>query len=358
MILKPYVLLTGLILFALTGKSQSISDAQALEAGHAIEKATSSGDVYLIDHFLFPDSLLGRIRQKSQFLKEPGNLVAFKSTFTANFFNGRFGQQLLTNIHNGNYRLLREYDDKGTKHLVFRLFGDGGLNYHEFILVRVGDSVRGGDLYTFSIDEWVSSQIARLSDMIGQSASFADDVAVIQKMNAQTSKQDYAGVKQSYDELDNKYKQQKFIRQIYIQACHHINLDLYEKALTDYSVSFPDATGCYLLMIDLYYLKKDYEKELLVINKLDKVVGGDPILDLFRGNLYSLMNKQAEALSCFEKVYLYDPTLRVNVLKLAAQYAAAGQKDKARKIIIAYMQTPGYHTGDLNTLYDDYPDLK
>ena len=327
MILKSYVLLAGLVLFALIGKTQSITDAQALDAGHAIETATNNGDVYAAEHFLFPDSLLENIRQKSQFLKEPGNLASFRSAFISSFFNGSFGRQLMANIHNGNYRLMREYDLKGRKHLVFRLFGDGGLNYHDFLLVRVGDSIKAGDLHTFSLDEWVSSQIARLTDMIGKSSNFNDDVAIIQKMNAQTSKQDYAGVKQTYDQLDQKYKQQKFIQSIYIQACHHIDLTLYEKALTDYSLSFPDATSCYLLMIDLYYLKKDYDKELEVVNKLDKVVGGDPILDLFRGNIYSLMNKPAQALVCYENVYRYDPTLKVNVLKLAAQYAAADQKE-------------------------------
>jgi len=351
-------LLAGLSLLALAGKTQPITDAQALEAGKALETAANNGDVYPIDHFLYPDSLLENIRQKSRFLKDPGNLDAFRSSFLPSFFNGKFGRQLEANIHDGNYRLMREYDDKGAKHIVFRLFGDGGLNYHDFTLVRVGDSIKAGDLYTYTTDESIASQIARLSDMLGQSSNFEGDAAVIQRMTAALNKQDYAGIKQTYDQLDNKYKQNKIIRMLYIQACHHIDLDLYEKALTAYSVSFPDATSCYLLMIDLYYLRKDYEKELAVIDKLDKVVGGDPVLDVFRGNVYSLMHKLAEALTCYENVYRYDPTLKINVLKLIGGYAAAGQKDKAKNIIAAYMQTSAYHTGDLNTVYDQYPELK
>jgi hypothetical protein len=358
MMFKSYFLLAGLILPAPAAKTQTITDAEALDAGHAIEKATNSGNPNPIDHFLFPDSLLENIRQQSEFLREPGNLAAFRASFVPSFFSGRFGQQLMANIHNGNYRLMREYDERGTKHLLFRLFGDGGLNYHDFKLVRVGDSIRAGDLYTYSLDEWTSSQIARLSDMVGRSSTFADDAAVIGRMTQQLNRQDYAGVRQSYDQLNKKYKQNKFIQMLYIQASHHIDLGLYEKALADYSVNFPDATSCYLLMLDLYYLKKDYEKGLVVVDKLNKVVGGDTLLEYFRGNLYVLMNKSAAALVCYENVYRYDPTLKINVLKLAAMYAEAGQKDKARKIIIAYMSTPAYHIGDLNTLYENYPDLR
>jgi tetratricopeptide (TPR) repeat protein len=358
MILKSYVLLAGLVLFALAGKTQPITDAQALGAGHVIETATNSGNPYPIDHFLFPDSLLDNIRQKSDFLKDPGNLASFRASFVPSFFSGKFGKQLMASIHNGNYQLLREYDDKGTKHLIFRMFGDGGLNYHNFKLVRVGDSIKAGDLYTYSFDEWTSSQIARLTDIIGRSSTYLEDGAAFQKMTGQMNRQDYAGVKQTYDQLGKKYQQEKFIQLQYIQACHHIDLGLYEKMLTDYSANFPDAASCYLLLLDLYYSKKDYIKTLVDIDKLDKVVGGDPFLDYFRGSVYSLMNKPAEALRCIEKVYRYDPSLKITVIRLATLYAAAGEKDKARKVIIAYMDTPGYQIGDLNTVYDEYPDLR
>lgn len=358
MILKPYVLLVALVVFALAGKTQPITDAQALDAGHAIETATNSGNPYPIDHFLFPDSLLENIRQKSELLKGPGNLPAFKSTFFPSFFNGKFGLQIMANTHNGNYQLLREYDDKGTKHLVFRMFGDGGLNYHDFKLVRVGDSIKAGDLYTYSFDEWTSSQIARLTDIMGASDNYKEEGAAFQKMTAQINRQDYTDAKQTYDQLPKKYQQNKFVLLLYIQACHHIDLGLYEKVLTDYSASFPDASSCYLLLLDLYYSKKEYDKALADIDKLDKVVGGDPLLNFFRGNVYALMGKNTEAIGCYEKVYAYNPTLKLNVLRLVGRYGATGQTDKGRKIIATYMDTPGYHIGDFNELYDDYPNLR
>jgi len=177
-------------------------------------------------------------------------------------------------------------------------------------------------------------------------------------MTAQLNKQDYSGVKQTYDQLEKKYQQNRFIQMIYIQACHHLDLALYEKALTDYSHNFPDATSCYLQLLDLYYSKKEYNLALVDIDKLDKAVGGDPFLDYYRGNVYALMNRPADAIASYEKVYRYDQTLKANVLKLVSAYAAANEPEKAKKVIAAYMQTPGYRIGDLNTFYDDYPDLR
>jgi predicted Zn-dependent protease len=272
--------------------------------------------------------------------------------------NGDFARQILASIRNGNYTLLREFDDHGTKHLLFRMFGDGGLNYHDYKLVRVGDSIKAGDFYTYSLDEWTSTQIARLTDIMGQSNNISEDAQNIEKMTQEMNRQDYAAVKRSYDQLDKKYQHSKGVQLLYIHACYHIDLGLYQKALEDYAATFPDAASSYLMMLDLYYMQKEYAKGISAIDKLDKVIGGDPLLDYYRGNIYNLMNKQAEATACYEKVYRYDPTLKANVLKLAGQYAASNEKEKAQKIIAAYMQTPAYHIGDLNALYEQYPGLK
>lgn len=172
------------------------------------------------------------------------------------------------------------------------------------------------------------------------------------------NRQDYAAAKQSYELLDKKYKNSKAVQLLYIHACEHIDLKLYQKALEGYAMTFPDAASSYLMMLDLYYMQKEYEKGIDAVNKLDKVVDSDPFLDYYRGNIYTLMNKPAEAIACYEKVYKYDPTLKINVLKLIGEYAAMGQKEEAQKVIAAYMQTPAYHTGDLNTVYDRYPGLK
>jgi len=358
MILKTYFLLAATALCTLAARSQPITDAQALAAGHALETAINTGNSFVIDHFLYPDSLLERIRQKSKMLKDAEFLKGFKSSFIPTLSKGSISKQVLMATHNGSYRLLREYDKGGRKHLLFRMFGDGGLSYHDFILVRAGDSVKAADLYTYVSDEWVSSSVARITDMLGQGIDPVSDVGIIKKMTEDLSDARYMDVKSTYDSLVPGFKKNKSIMTIYIAACHHIDLGLYQAALEEYGKTFPDAASSYLMMLDLYYLQKEYDKGLACIDKLDEIIGGDALLDYFRGNIYLAMNKKPEAITCYEHVYRYDPTMKINVLRLCAMYAATNQSDKAKKVISEYMQTPGYHIGDLNPLYDEYPDLK
>lgn len=357
MIPKKYLLLAGLSLSNFIARCQPITDAQALAAGHAIEKATNSGDPSAVERFLDLDSLAERTRQKSRILKEPGAFDGFKSGFVPSF-KGNFGKQIQTSIHDGSYQLLREYDKDGKKHLLFRMFGYGGLNYHDYLLTRVGDSIKAADIYTFLTDSWTSGSIARLADMMGQSGDLEGDAGIIKKMGDEIRKADYTGAKSTYEAVAPEYKKTRSIQMMYITACHHIDLGLYEKALETYAATFPDAASSYLMMLDLFYLQKQYDKALVAIDKLDKIVGGDPLLDFFRGNAYALMGKKAESLGCYEKVYRYDPTLKINVIKLAAIYAESDQQNKAKKVIDAYMQTPAYHPGDLTALYDQHPELR
>ncbi|HEX3935234.1 MAG TPA: hypothetical protein VHW43_11185, partial [Puia sp.] len=230
MILKSYVMLAGLVLSALAGKTQPITDAQALDAGHALERATNNGNSYAIDYFLSVDSLLARIRQKSQFLQNPPAFEGFKSTYVPSLHSDNFGRQIQVNIHNGSYRLLREYDQGNEKHLLFRVFGDGGVNYHDYILTRVGDSIKAADLYSYITDSWTSSSIATIADVMGQSGNPLSDAGIIKKMGEQVRRADYTGAKSTYETLSPELKHDKSIQAIYISACQHIDLGAYEKA--------------------------------------------------------------------------------------------------------------------------------
>lgn len=346
----------ALWLMTATAQTRPITDAEALEAGHRIEVATNSGNAYQINHFLVPDSLLNRMRMYSIALKDTAFLVKFRQTFVPAIMN--YGDQIMAAKKGGNYRLLREFDDHGEKHLLFRMFGLGGLSYHDFILIRTGDTVRAADLYPFTSEEWLSRSMGGLTDMMNSSINSDGKTSVLLQLTQQFNKKDFAGVKDSYEHLEKMQQGDKVIEYVYVRACKHIDAKLYEQALNEYTTNFPEAGGAYLLMIDLYLLQKDGAKGLAVIDKLNKLVGGDPLLDFFRGSFYALSGDSTAALSCYERVYQYDPTLGVNVLRLARRYAAGNKIDKAKAIIAAYKQTPGYQEGDLDDLYAAYPALK
>jgi tetratricopeptide (TPR) repeat protein len=173
-----------------------------------------------------------------------------------------------------------------------------------------------------------------------------------------TKQKNYLGVKDIYDKLEQRYKDNKVVDFIYVRACYHIDQKLYQQALEDYSAKFPGAVGCRLMLADLYYMQKDYEKNIAINNQIDSLIGGDPFMDFMRGGAYRAAGKTAESLSYFEKVYRYDPSIQLNSVVLAKSYAEAGEKDKAKEVLAGYMKTPRYHEGDLDAFFTKNPDLK
>lgn len=357
MTFKTPLTILPLIFFAATATSQAITDEEALKTGHQIETTINSGNPAFMNYFMDPDHFIENVRQKSKAMKQAAFLRGFKETFVPTLH--RFGDQIAASVRGtGNYRLLKESDEKGVKHLFFRMFGSSGLNYYDFALVRVGDSIKASDVFLYTTDSWMSANTAELADLLMKSDDPEGAADMIVKMRKKLTAKDYDGIKQMYDNMDEKLKANKSLQLLYITACRQLDMTLYQHALEHYAFTFPDGGSAYLMMIDAYYLKKEYEKGMAALDKLDKVVGGDPFLDFYRAIFYLLWEKKPESKTYFENVYRYDPSITRNTVKLASIYAEAGETDKAKKVIEVYKKTETYQEKDLDALYLKYPDLK
>jgi len=51
-----------------------------------------------------------------------------------------------------------------------------------------------------------------------------------------------------------------------------------------------------------FFLREKYSKALNAIDSLDHIVGGDPLLNYYRGNIYSAMGQIDKSVVCFETV--------------------------------------------------------
>jgi uncharacterized protein HemY len=204
----------------------------------------------------------------------------------------------------------------------------------------------------------MSTNAAQLADVLMSPNDLDATEDSVEKMLKKMNDKDYAGVKELYDNMGDKLKANRTVQFTYISACRKLDPALYQQALEHYALMYPDGGSPYQLLIDVYYLKKEYEKGIADIDKLDKIVGGDPALDFFRAIFCLLLNKHAEALAYFENVYRYDPSITANTVKLAYLFAEAGEKEKAKKVIEGYKKTLTYRAEDLDALYRKYPDLK
>ena len=86
------------------------------------------------------------------------------------------------------------------------------------------------------------------------------------------------------------------------------------RAMDDFLKTYPNDGSANLISIDYYLLRKQYQKCLSSIDRLDQEVS-DPYLDLFRGNVYLEMDNTDKAKEFYERVLSKEPRNR-NVVQL------------------------------------------
>jgi tetratricopeptide (TPR) repeat protein len=350
-ILSAFVLRLG-------AQTAAVTDTAAMQLGRAIEKDDDVQRQNRLSHLLDQTSFISRMEVNCPPLKDTAFRRGFMETFPPSL--PRIGASISTAANGGSYRLLREYDSNGVKHLLFRVFGKHGLNYHDYSLIRVRDSIKATDVYLYTTGEYFSNTIATLvttADAPHDLAKESDELKAITRIRDDYTRHKYPEAKAVYDGLSAKLQDDKAIQIIYISIARSISDSLYEVALDHYQAVFPDAPNSYLLMIDLCYLRKNYQKGMEAVDRLDGLVR-DPILNLLRGNFLKLAGKSDESIAYYQKAYQYDPGFKVNTQTLIVTYAEIGRPDDARKIITEFKLQKGFLPEDLDGIYTAYPSLK
>ena len=271
----------------------------------------------------------------------------------------QFCDQVMAGCKNGSYKLLRMYDDNGKKHLLFRMFGDGGINYHDYSVVKINGQVKADDMYSYISGEKISKTF---SDLLAANSSSNGGLASEEsqkfvRLTEYKNKGEYAEEIALFKTFDTTLQNTKAMQLLYIEASKHISNDDYKNALEKFAARYPNAPNAYLLMLDAYFLNKDFDKALVAVNKLDSLVKGDPVLNLFRGNIYKELGKVEESRQSFEKCFAFDPYIKNNMQELVVAYVTANELDKAKAVIEKYKQNPRFEDADINVLYNLYPQL-
>src|SRR5688500_9805019 len=63
---------------------------------------------------------------------------------------------------NGTYELVKQYEKDKVQHLIFRLYSDEGLNYHDFELTKKGGKLAIADIFIYLSGEDLSKTMSDL----------------------------------------------------------------------------------------------------------------------------------------------------------------------------------------------------
>lgn len=278
---------------------------------------------------------------------------------------GQLGNQIVEALgKSGTYELVKQYEKDKNQHLVFRLYVDSKLNYHDMEVVKKRDAVKISDVFIYITGENLSTTLAESAllmtgNLDKLSSKDQDQLNNVMKIKQLMNRGEYQKAKALYKDMPAILKQTKPFRMIYVQIASGLGNDEYLKAMTDYQKAYPDATNVYLLMIDAYILQKEYDKALTAVNQLDSLINKDPFLDYYRGLIYKLAGNKEKQRDHFELLDKHMPAFSDGTLELLITYLEAEETDKA--VALVHNRSRNYKKIDQEqreTLYTLYPDFK
>lgn len=277
--------------------------------------------------------------------------------------SGEFGEQVIKSLgKKGSYELVKQYEKNNHQHLVFRMYNEE-LNYHDFELIKRGDKVKIADILIYTTGENLSASLAEsLMSMNEQltAASNMDpkELQKIQQIKNYIQRKDSEKANELYKSLPGLLRAQKLYKIMYIHIASGLGNDEYLAALSKYQQEYPDAPNMYLLMIDAYFLKKDWPGALRCVNSLDSLINKDPFLDFYRAVIHKQSNDTANTLVCLEKLHKYMPEFGTGTLQLINAYLNEKQLDKAVALTQTYKKGRDVDEETLEALYMLYPEYK
>lgn len=276
----------------------------------------------------------------------------------------KMGDQIAKSLgRDGMYQFIKSYEKNGKQHLIFRLFGDGGLNYHDIELVHSGKEIKAADMYIYLTGENLSKSLADIFLQLGDyydtqpgERDFAQSVSDIRKLIAE---ENYEKALSKFESLPDTLKKQKLFQIMHVQITAKIENDsAYKNALSEYQNLYPAEPGMYILFLEIHFSRLEYDKALEDVNKMDSLINKDPFLDYYRGLIYKAKNDDKKAQTYFESLYKNMPSFGNGIIELIAVYARNNENKKANALVKIYKNNKKLNQETLNMLYILYPNLE
>jgi tetratricopeptide (TPR) repeat protein len=112
------------------------------------------------------------------------------------------------------------------------------------------------------------------------------------------------------------------------------------------------------MLIDANILRKEYDKAIESIDKLDQLLGTDPFLDYYRGLVFKLMEKTEESRKHLQSLHTNLPSFSEGTIELIANYLDAKMYDKAHPLIKEYRGKKEFDQEVLGLVLAMYPDFE
>jgi len=276
------------------------SDAECQQFAAEIKASYEENDVEAWASLIDFDAIIDRAARGSEcsdeFLK--GFREGVKESLTKSTPGSMHAEVVAALARGGRYDLLRIRDIDGRKHALFRMLGEPGLNYHEYLLAQGADgTVHAIDLYIYLTGDNVSGLIRQMmvlgsastgimSRLSGKNKEFSAGIENYRRMiEAQQAGQFEEGLWIEAT-LPESLRQQKFAMVARLTIAASVSDDAYTEAVEAYRKQFPGDASVDLISLDSYVSTKKFGKALASLRAIEDEIGGDAYLDVLRACVY------------------------------------------------------------------------
>ena len=304
------------------GRSPDAESARQLFAEPLVQ-AIFEGDVDGFNQLIDWDSILNKVTSGIE--ASPKFRQGFERGIreTLSQKNG-LAATLVRSVGNGGaYVLLRTYEKDGVRRAIFRMQTEQGINYHDYALELQGDRVLATDLYVYLSAEEFSSTMRRLylmaisqqptgflDRLTGKEAAFAKNAQKFKAMARFNRNGQFAQAVKIFNELPDSMRTEKPVLIIYLTATAQLGEKQYLEAFDLYRSHYPNDASLDLLSLDAYLSRKQYDKVLESIDRLEEAVQGDPFLDVMRAGVYHESGENDEAMKMVHRAIERQPDLQ------------------------------------------------
>lgn len=301
------------------------TDEECVALGKAMSDAINSGDVAALDRLIDWDSVYRRCTEGVDATEQ------YRKGFITGLEKSRMqgkgvGQGIVDAVKKGgSYTLLHNHTRRERPRLLFRLLiPESGANYHDFLLARGPDGkVKASDLYVYMSGELISQtfrrgyilSLARYPEGLVDRLSGADRkyVQYFEKygeMGKAAREGRYGDVLDIYKGFPPELKKEKSVLMLRLQSAQQLGDDgEYLRSMEDFRAEYPSDESIDLISIDYYVVKKQYQKGLACLDRLDRAVLGDPYLQVIRANILTELGDLEAAHAALKKAVEAEPGL-------------------------------------------------
>jgi len=260
----------------------------------------------------------------------------------------------------GTFEKVKLYEKGGQQRAIFRAFGEEGINYFDMELTKLDNKVGIADMLVYSSGENISKSLAAFATAImaetndKKTAQMTEGFDAIKRLMA---KGNYQQAKKEFDMLPASVRNTRVADVLNVQISSELDEETYLNEIEKFEKKYVDEPGVQLTLLDLYFLRKDYDKALGAINSIDSIINKDPFLDYYRGLIYNVKEQGDKAIECYTRVTISNPGFPSPYAELMAHYLEKGENDTAKSYFIKYKGLRNASDDVIKTYGDLYPFL-